>query len=96
LPVLSAYLVATTELVCGILLIVGLLSRLAPIPLIIAMIVAYVTTEQDALGQVFKTLDPVLTAAPFLFLFASLLILIFGPGRYSLDHWIARKKWGTE
>lgn len=86
-PMLNAYVVSTTELVGGIFLLLGLFGRLTPIPLIIAMVVAYATTEQEALGALAKgDLDPFLTAAPFLFLFASLLILVFGPGCLSVDH----------
>jgi putative oxidoreductase len=55
------------------------------------MVVAYITTEKDAL-QALATgdLDPFLSAAPFLFLFASVVVLIFGPGRISLDHLLAK------
>ncbi len=90
-PALNAYVVATTEVVGGIFLVLGLLGRLTPIPLIIAMTVAYITSEQEALQSLAKgDPDPFLSAAPFLFLFAALLILIFGPGRISLDHLLAR------
>lgn len=86
-PAPNAYVVATTELVGGAFLLLGLLSRLAPIPLIIAMSVAYITTEQDALRSLATgDFDPFLSATPFLFLFASLIILIFGPGIVSVDH----------
>jgi len=95
-PMLNAYVVATTELVGGIFLLLGLFGRLTPIPLIIAMIVAYATTEQDALAALAKgDLDPFLTAAPFLFLVASLLILVFGPGCLSVDH-LLRKFFGVK
>lgn len=85
-PTLNAYMVATTELVGGIFLILGLLARFTPIPLIVSMIVAYATTEHEALSAlVAGDPDPFLAAAPFLFLFASALIFIFGPGYLSLD-----------
>lgn len=90
-PMLNAYVVATTELGGGILLVLGLCSRLTALPLIFSMIVAYVTTEQDALRALPGNPDPFLTAAPFLFLFACLIVLVFGPGKYSLDHLIAKK-----
>lgn len=90
-PMLNAYVVATTEFVGGTLLIVGLCSRLTALPLIFSMIVAYLTTEQEALGQLPGNLDPFLEAAPFLFLFACVIVLVFGPGRFSLDHLIVRK-----
>jgi len=92
LPALNAYVVAITELVGGLFLILGLLSRLTPIPLIISMIVAYITTEQDALHALAGwNPDPFFAAAPFLFLFASLLVLFFGPGYLSLDQLLFRK-----
>ncbi|MEO6848560.1 MAG: DoxX family protein [Chthoniobacterales bacterium] len=90
-PVLNAYLVATVELGGGCLLILGLFSRLTCIPLIISMVVAYITTEQDALHALPKDFDPFLTAAPFLFLFAAMIIFVFGPGKISIDHLLAKK-----
>lgn len=91
-PLLNAYVVATTELVGGLCLVLGLLCRLAPAPLVISMIVAYVTSEQDAIHELMMgNPDPFFAAAPFLFLFASVVILIFGPGKISLDHLLAKK-----
>jgi putative oxidoreductase len=92
LPELNAYVVATTELVGGLFLAIGLLSRLTPLPLIVSMIVAYVTTEQEALHALTQgDPDPFLSAAPFLFLLASLIVLVFGPGKISADHLLAKK-----
>jgi putative oxidoreductase len=90
-PAVNAYLVATTELVGGTFLLLGLLSRLTAIPMIITMIVAYVSSEPEALQALFQG-DPDLffSASPFLFLFGSLLILFFGPGCISLDHLLAK------
>ena len=91
LPTLNAYVVATTELVGGTFLLLGLLARLTPVPLCVAMVVAYLTTEQDALHSlIMGDPDPFLSAVPFLFLFSSLLILIFGPGFFSVDRLLAR------
>src|SRR5712672_934994 len=75
-PTLNAYFNASLETIGGILLILGLAARLISVPLLINMIVAYITAD------------------PFPFLLVSLLILIFGPGKLSLDHLIAvyRKK----
>ncbi len=91
LPELNAYVVSTTELVGGVFLLLGLLSRLTPIPLIIAMVVAYATTEQEALHELMMgNPDSFFAAAPFLFFFSSLLILLFGPGILSVDHLLAQ------
>jgi putative oxidoreductase len=92
-PAANAYLVGFTEMIGGTLLTVGLASRLAAIPLTFTLVIAYLTSEQDALGKLFSftDVDPFLTAAPFLFLFASLIILAFGPGIFSLDYLIGRR-----
>lgn len=93
LPSLNAWMAGTTECVGGLLLIIGLLSRLTTLPLIITLTVAYLTAEQDSLKQIFSDPDKFTAATPFLFLLAMLIILIFGPGRFSLDGLLARK-WG--
>jgi putative oxidoreductase len=84
-PVLSAHFVALLEVGGGILLILGLGSRLIALPLTIDMIMAYVTADREALRSVFSEPEKFYNAAPFTFLFASLIVLIFGPGWFSLD-----------
>jgi putative oxidoreductase len=66
-------------------LIVGLGSRLIAVPLVIDMIIAYVAADREALGQIFSDPDKFYAAAPYTFLFASLIVLIFGPGKLSVD-----------
>lgn len=84
-PEFAAWATALTETVGGVLLILGLLSRLASIPLITVMCVAYVTAHADVLVNFWK--DPTLfvSAPPFNFLLTSLLVFAFGPGRFSID-----------
>ena len=89
-PVFNAWFVSLLECFGGILLIVGLASRLISIPLVIDMAVAYLTADREALKAIFSEPDKFYAAAPYTFLFASLLILIFGPGAFSVDCWIAR------
>jgi putative oxidoreductase len=97
-PAMNAYLVGCTEMIGGALLTIGLVSRLTAIPLAFTLVVAYLTTEKDALKALytFTDIDPFLTAAPFLFLFACLIILAFGPGIFSLDYLIKRRREKTE
>lgn len=91
-PALNACVVASTELFGGIFLALGLLARLTPVPLLVSMVVAYATTEQEALGAlVAGNPDPFFAAAPFLFFFSSLLILVFGPGSLSLDQLVFKR-----
>jgi putative oxidoreductase len=89
-PMLNATIVATTECVGGLLLLAGLASRLACLPLTITMIVAYATAEREALQSIFSDPDKFLQATPFQFLFVTVLVLAFGPGMFSLDYLIKR------
>jgi len=55
------------------------------------MMVAYLTADPEALHFVFSDPGKFYNADPYTFLFASLLILIFGPGRFALD-WLLRRR----
>ena len=85
-PGLNAPFVAGVETFCGLFLAVGLFGRLTPLPIIATLVVAYATSEQEALKALISgNPDPFFAAAPFLFLFAAIIIWVFGPGRISLD-----------
>jgi putative oxidoreductase len=81
----TAAFVATVEFVGGTLLAIGLLSRIASLAIIIDMITAYVTADRAALLSFFSDPGKFYVADPYTFLFAGLLILIFGPGNLSVD-----------
>jgi putative oxidoreductase len=72
------------------LLLAGLAARLISVPLIFTMIIAYVTAEADSLKQFFSDPDKFVTATPFLFMLACIIVLAFGPGVFSLD-WLIEK-----
>ena len=91
MPRANAILVGSTECVFGLLLLAGLGGRVVPLPLIGLLTVAYVTSEQPALHAFFSNPDKFLTADPFLFLFAVVIIFIFGPGKLSLDALLAKQ-----
>ena len=91
LPMLNAVMASSTECFGGLLLLLGLASRLTAIPLIITMIVAYLTADMEVVKGIFSDPDAFVSASPFLFLFASLLVLVFGPGVFSIDHLLVRK-----
>src|SRR5262245_49569054 len=79
-PSLNAHFVALLEAGGGILLILGLGSRLIAFPLVIDMIVAYIAADREALSSIFSEPEKFYNASPFTFLLASLVVLIFGPG----------------
>ena len=91
-PGLTAHFIASLEFVGGVLLILGLASRLIAVPLTINMIMAFITADHDALMSIFSDPDKFYAAAPYTFLFASLLVLIFGPGLFSVDAVIGKVK----
>lgn len=76
-PKVSLALVVFAEFFCSILVILGLLTRLACIPLIITMCVAlFVALNGDVFGK---------GQTAVLFLTAYTVILLVGPGRASAD-----------
>jgi len=86
----TAAFVAFVEFAGGILLAIGLFSRITSVALGIDMIVAYITADREALFSFFSDPGKFYNADPYTFLAASLLILIFGPGLFALDTLIVR------
>ena len=82
--------VGTFEIVCGLLILVGLLTRLASISLIIIMLVAIATTKADILAQ--KGFWEMLhgSRTDWAMLLGSIFLLINGSGRWSLDKTLLR------
>ena len=89
-PLISAALAGGAECIGGACLVAGLASRLASIPLVITMIVALLTAHWGATRHLFSDSNAFISQAPFNFLLASLIILAFGPGKFSLDYLLGR------
>jgi len=81
-PELSLALVIFGELACGALLAVGLFGRLASIPLVITLGVAFFIHHA---GDPFGDREAALT-----YLTAFTALLVGGPGRFSLDRLLAK------
>lgn len=79
---ISFGLLVFAEFFCALLIVVGLLTRLACVPLIIAMGVALFMAHK---GHIFSDGE---TAA--LFFFGYIVLLFTGPGKYSLDKAIGK------
>jgi putative oxidoreductase len=90
-PGLNAPFISTLEFAGGILLGVGLLSRSIAFLLACNMFVAYWTADREALTSIFSDPDKFYVADPYTFLFASLMVLIFGAGLLSVDTLIAKR-----
>jgi len=80
----SLILAIGAEVGCSLLLIVGLATRLAAIPLAFTMIIAHFIVHAEDPWQV-KELSAV-------FLSVYLALILTGPGRFSLDHLIMRRR----
>lgn len=89
-PQFNAAAAGSTELLCGILLMIGLGSRYFTVPLIVILCVAYATDDREALVNIVSDPESFVAATPFLHLLAAMLIFAFGPGRISADELILR------
>ena len=102
-PALLASFVGAVELVCGALLVVGLFTRIAAIPLAIDMVVAIVTTKLPLLvgpGPEPVAAPPKVGLLAFAYqarldmtmLVACGYLVAVGAGALSLDAWLARRQ----
>jgi putative oxidoreductase len=90
-PETTVILISSLEFVGGILLIVGLASRLTGLLLAGDMVVAFWTADREALSSIFSDPGKFYGADPYTFLFAALIVLIFGAGLFSVDAWLSRR-----
>jgi putative oxidoreductase len=95
-PGIMAPSIATLEFVGGLLLILGLGTRLIGLLLAGNMLVAYLAADREALASVFSDPGKFYNADPFTFLLAAVLVLIFGAGVFSLDALLTRSSKGRE
>jgi putative oxidoreductase len=84
-PSANAHFVSGLEFFGGILLILGLATRFTGLLLAGNMLVAYWTADHEALVSFFSDPGKFYAADPYTFLFASLIVLIFGAGLFSVD-----------
>jgi putative oxidoreductase len=85
-PELQAPFASGTELVCGALVLAGLCTRLASVPLVVVMIVAIVTAQREhveALGDLFGLSE-------YLYILLLVWVGVAGPGPLSLDAAVLR------
>jgi putative oxidoreductase len=86
-PAFQAHLVATLEFAGGLLLIAGLLTRLACAPLFIIMAVAIATAKKDELHG----FTDLAGFSEYLYMVLLFWLAIVGPGLLALDTFIAKK-----
>jgi putative oxidoreductase len=84
-PAFWAYFTGSFEIVCGTLILFGLLTRIASVPLFIIMAVAFVTTKYMLLIEKGFWIFAHEYRTDFVMTMLLLLLLYFGGGSFSLD-----------
>jgi putative oxidoreductase len=85
-PGFSAVLASSAELVCGALVLMGLFTRLAAIPLAVTMVVAIATAKRAEISG----LSDLLGFVEFLYIVLLLWLSADGPGPLSADRLLSR------
>lgn len=99
-PAFSGYFVGVVETICGALILLGLLTKLAAIPLIIDMAVAFSVTKVTILWGASTDYPSYAGFWDFAhqarndwaLLLLSVFLLIGGPGKWALDSMLAARK----
>jgi len=91
LPGIQAPMVSFIELIGGALLVVGLASRIAAVPLIGSMAVAILTAQRENV----HSLPDLFGLVEWTYLALLLWVAIAGPGKVALDHLLFGRKHAT-
>ena len=86
-PQFLAPLAAGTEFLCGLLLLLGLATRVASLPLVVIMIVAIVTAKRGDIHE----LSDLFEVSEYLYIVLALWLAGFGAGPLSVDYLVARR-----
>jgi uncharacterized membrane protein YphA (DoxX/SURF4 family) len=84
-PEIMASFVGANEVVCGVLVIIGCLTRLAVLPLLVTMAVAIVTTKAPIFIERGFWAMAHEARTDYAMLLGSTFLLIVGSGRWSMD-----------
>ena len=91
-PEFLGFFVGSFEIICGFLVLIGLVTRATAIPLIIIMLVAMATTKAEVLanGGFWEMLHG--SRTDWAMLLGSIFLLIEGGGKWSVDATIDQNK----
>jgi putative oxidoreductase len=87
-PEIQAPMAAVSELSFGVMLMIGLFTRISTIPLIAIMTVAIITAKRDEI----KSASDLLGMSEFLFIVLLLVLLVRGGGAWSCDRVLVWKR----
>jgi len=80
-PEIQAPLAAGTEFICGLMLLLGLFTRVATVPLMVTMIVAILTAKKDEI----EGISSLFTFIEYLYILLLVYLAVGGPGPLALD-----------
>jgi putative oxidoreductase len=93
-PHLMTYFVSSVEFVGGFLVAAGFLSSLACVALLVDMVVAILTTKLSAMPKglsPLKWFDNLFYIPEVLYVLFFFWLICSGPGKFSVDYWLAGK-----
>ena len=90
-PALQATFVSYVELIGGALVLIGLVARLASVPLLVSMAVAILTAKQDEVHG----LPDLFGLVEWTYLVLLAWVALAGPGKVSVDHFLFKKTRST-
>ena len=85
-PAFWAYFTGTFEIICGFLILIGLLTRLSAIPLFIIIMTAFVTTKWPVLVEKGFWVMAHEYRTDFAMTLLLVVLFIYGAGKWSVDH----------
>jgi len=90
-PGIMGPFVGGVEIVCGLLVLIGLLTRLASVPLLLTISIAIATTKIPILLHSGFWPMEAEARTDYSMLMGSLFLILAGAGSWSVDAWLARK-----
>ena len=93
-PYFTATLISAVDFFCGLLVLPGVLSSFGSVAFLIDMIVATLTSAVSTLPKglsFLRWLDDFLYLPEVLYVLSFVWLICSGPGKFSVDYWIAGK-----
>ncbi len=90
-PNLMGPFVGFFEMLCGTLLILGLMTRLAAVPPVVIMIVAILTTKVPVFAEEGFWAGTHAARLDWTMLISSIVLILYGGGMLAADRWVHRR-----
>lgn len=90
-PEFLGVFVGTFEIICGAMILLGLLTRLASVPTLVIMLVAIATTKSEILANDGFWAMVHGSRTDWAMFLGSLFLMIKGGGNWSIDKWLNKK-----